>query len=112
MTVEELIRIAAERTPQRLEVEQAATAAGRSSEEICDLLSRTVAQRYLAGEYRYAFADVVMNNLFAYLSVFSARGMPDLSFGVYLAFDAGEYMKGGEFRTRELLGRLRDLVDA
>ena len=112
MTLEDLIRIAGERTPQRSEVEQAAKAAGYSSEELCDLLSRTVARGYLTGRYDYAFADGVMNNLFAYLTLLSAHPMPDLSFGVYLAFDAGEYQKGGESVTRDLLGRLPNLGDA
>ena len=112
MGIDELIQIASERTLRVSEIDQTAIDLGRSAEDVCDLFSRAVAQRYLAGEYSYDLADAAMNSLFSYAIPVSARALPALSWSVYIAFDEGEYREGGETVTRELLAKVPGLIDA
>ena len=80
--------------------------------EFLNAVAQHVADGYLRGIYSYSFGDAVMNNLFGFIFA-DAHDFPDLAFGVYLAFDEGEYRKHDdppdfdlESRTREMLVRL------
>jgi hypothetical protein len=116
MSLDALIEIASVRMPQMAEVDAAAGVLGLSVSDLCDQLSRTVAERFVQGVYSFAVADSVMNNLFGFAHAVSGQGLPALSWSVYLAFDDGEYEHPedppelqGEYRTRVLLAQIASL---
>lgn len=112
MTVDELI-IAASHVPLSAPaVEQVANAQGATLEEVCDLIARTVAERYRSRHYSWEFADMVMTNLFSFGCDALANGLPKFALLVHEAFDEGEWLHGsvdqpeGQARTDALLEEL------
>jgi hypothetical protein len=59
--------------------------------EFCNSFSHRIAHEYAVGRLSFGIADRAMNRLHTFSYVTQDRGMPDYSWEVYLAFDAGEY---------------------
>lgn len=59
--------------------------------EFCNSFSRRIAHEYYADRLSFMAANRAMNRLHTYSYVTQDLGMPDYSWEVYLAFDAGEY---------------------
>jgi hypothetical protein len=94
------------------EVELVARRLGLPVAGLIDLFARTVAVRYLRGEYAFGFADMAVNQLFGFAHAESGLGLSEFAWRVYGAFDEGEYIREGEpvdeqgeVRTRQLLAR-------
>ncbi len=88
-----------------------ARACGDTWEHVADTFARTVAVRYLDGQYTWEVADAIMNALnSAYIN--EDRVPTGLAYDIYTAFDEGEYLhfedpeNDGEPRTRSLLAKL------
>lgn len=116
MSLDALIEIASVRMPQVAEVNSSADVLGLSVSDLLDELSRMVAERFVQGTCSFTVADFVMNNLFGFAHAVSGVGLPELSWSIYLAFDAGEYEHPedppelqGEYRTRVLLAQIASL---
>jgi hypothetical protein len=92
-----------------------AQARGDTWEEVADDFARTVAARYLHGEYSWKVADAIINGLnSAYIN--EDRVPTGLAWEVYYAFDEGEYLQiedpQGEARTKVLLAELSGRLGA
>jgi hypothetical protein len=110
MTLEPFVELVAGRVPTANDVESAAHALQLSVPDLCDEVSRAVALRFVDGRYSFEVADTIMNNLFAFAYAVQGGGLPKLAWGVYQAFDEGEYEHAGDppelqgaARTRRLL---------
>ena len=64
---------------------------GVSHSELCLAFSTRVASGYLDGRLSFEAADRAMNTLFAFSYVDKDRGMPDLAWQIFNAFDEGEF---------------------
>ena len=114
MELDELIETASSNRPLAVaDVEATARQLGQAVPDLVDLFARTVATRYLRGDYSFAHADMAMNQLFGFAHAVSGMGLPEFAWHVFGAFDEGEYLhdgeplaRQGEARTRELLGRI------
>jgi hypothetical protein len=114
MGLDDLIETASSNRPLALaDVEATARQVGLAVPDVLDLFARTVAMRYLKGDYSYGHADMAMNQLFGFAHAVSGVGLPEFAWQVFGAFDEGEYIhdgeppeQQGESRTRELLGRI------
>ena len=113
MSLQELINKAEAEHLETSDVEHAATQLGISIEELCDLVARTIASRYLDGSIEWAYGDRVMNSLHAWAYGPSDVCLSEVAWEVFSAFDEGEYIHQGDppnmapdARTRPLLLRL------
>jgi hypothetical protein len=117
MKLDDLIKTASSNQPlDSADVEGTAQQLALSVGEVLDLFARTVASRYLRGEYAYGLADMAMVQLFTFAYNVTDLGLSDFAWEVFYAFDEGEYIhegepleQQGEVRTRELLGRIDSL---
>jgi hypothetical protein len=119
MTIDDLIRIAWERSPRTQEIEAAARHAQVTVVRLYDLFAKSVATRYLRGELSYTDGDAAMNGLFGYAYPGGGQEFDRLAWQVYLAFDEGEHVHAGEpiesqgeAKTRALLAKIAELTDA
>jgi hypothetical protein len=120
MKLDDLITTASSNRPLvPADVEAVAREAGLAVPALIDLFARTVAIRYLKGDYAYGDADMAMNQLFYFANAVSGLGLSDFAWQVFDAFDEGEYIHGGEpleeqgeVRTRKLLGCIASLGGA
>ena len=82
---------------------------------VIDLFARTVATRYLQGDYSYERADMAMNQLYGFAYMANDLGFSEFAWEVFYAFDEGEYVHAdpesthGEELTRELLNKISSL---
>ena len=119
MTIDDLIRIASERSPRLDEIEAAAGNAQLTVVRLYDAFAKRVATRYLRGDLSYTDGDAAMNSLFGYAYPGGGPEFDHLAWQVYCAFDQGEYLhvgepveSQGEAKTRELLANIAELTDA
>lgn len=63
---------------------------------LLDQLARHIAQGYRDGAWSFEDADGAMNNLWAFLCSQKDFEIPPYFYGVYEAFDAGEYYHSGD----------------
>jgi len=99
MTLDEFIVLATSRVPDSKDVEQAAQRLGISKTELCDLVARTVAERFLSRAMPWSAGGTAMNNLFSYALHAGHPGVEDLPLfarRVFESFDEGEYEHLGE----------------
>jgi hypothetical protein len=75
-------------------------------QRLYDAFARDVAEGYRSGRYSWPDADAAINHLFSFAYAVSGEGLSDYAFLVYQAFDEGEYQKGGQSVTDELLSKL------
>lgn len=95
-----------------------ADAHGLSVAELLNVLSLTVADRFMAGEMSYDDADGIANTIYAVMmeeAVAFGDGfeLPEPAFAIYEAFDAGEWDRGDgsdpvERRTKPVLRKILD----
>ena len=116
MRVNDLIEAAASNQLLSSYVESVAREMRMTLPELMDEFARTVAAAYLAGRYSYGFADMAMNQLFAFAHVETKLGLSKFAWKVFAAFDEGEYVRDGvsideqgEALTRKLLGEIESL---
>ena len=120
MKLDDLIETAASNHPlDSVNVEEVARQTSLSIPGVLDLFAKTVASRYLRGDYSYGFGDMAMNQLFSFAYTETGVGLSDFAWQVFAAFDEGEYTRElappeqqGEALTRELLGRIGSLGGA
>ncbi len=117
MKVGDLINIAASNQPLPLaDVESVAAEMDVSVPCVLDAFARTVAIQYLQGKISFDFADVAMTQLFGFAITDSGIGLSEFAWGVFGAFDEGEYIhegmtdeEQGEALTRKLLAKIDSL---
>jgi hypothetical protein len=117
MKVGDLINIAASNQPLPLaDVESVAAEMDVSVPWVLDAFARAVAIQYLQGKISFDFADVAMTQLFGFAITDSGIGLSEFAWGVFEAFDEGEYIhegmtdeEQGEALTRKLLGKIDSL---
>lgn len=91
------------------DIEPHCKAAGYSFSEFSDAFARRVVERYLSDDLSWSDADVAMNHVFEIMTYHCAPTLPDYGWGVYLAFDAGEYIAPfGDEVTKPLLAKLHE----
>lgn len=80
------------------EVDRVMNSLGLGPEQFCDAFARLSAEMYLAGEISFEEADGAVNALHWYSSMgpWGMDLLPEFSWQVYLAFDAGEHSHGGK----------------
>ena len=115
----DLIETAALNRPLSADVEFVAKEIGLPVPEVIDLFARTVATGYLRGDYPFGFADMAMNQLFAFAHVATGFQLSEFAAQVFGAFDQGEYIREGasieeqgEALTRRLLSGIPSLGGA
>jgi hypothetical protein len=116
----DLIEIAALNRPlESADVESVAQEMGMPVPALIDLFARTVATGYLQGYYSFGFADMAMNQLFAFALVPTGVELSEFAWRVFGAFDQGEFIRPdapieeqGEALTRRLLGGIASLGGA
>jgi hypothetical protein len=64
--------------------------------EFCIAFARYVAENYVSGVLEFSVADQAMNELYAYSYHDADRGMPELAWEIFHAFDEGEYRHAGD----------------
>ena len=102
---------------QDADVARAMNAMELSPLQLCDAFARMSAELCVSGELSYEEADGAVNALHWYSSMgpWNMDLLPEFSWQIYLAFDAGEHDHGGRFpnsvteltfpRLEELLAR-------
>ena len=108
MTVDDLINRAAGAGLTAEEVDACAVALGQSIASVIDTAARAIVDRFVRGEYSWAFSDAAMNGLYGFAYVASDAGLSPFAMAVYEAFDAGEIAAVGtepDDRSRDLLRR-------
>jgi len=94
-------------------LEESSLELGLSLKDLFDRLSKEVAEGFLRGEYSWSFSDNAMNFIFGSWSRQAAViDLPDLTHGIFLAFDAGETSANPEAETTALLKTQLDNGDA
>lgn len=101
MTVDDLIAIASRGPLNAVDVERAANELGTSAGEMFDRLARRIAEGYASGEYELGICDAAMNEVFGYTHVTTNIGLSPFAWGVFEAFDQGEFR--GEEVTKILI---------
>ena len=99
MTLNELIALTANRVPTSTDVAQTAQRLAISKPALCDLIAKTVAERFLSGALSWNTGDRVMNNLYAYALHSNdpdVEDSPPFARRVFEALDEGEYEHLGE----------------
>jgi hypothetical protein len=107
--------LATSRVPESKDVEQTAKSLGISQAELCDLVARTVAERFLSSAMPRSAGDAAMNNLFSYGLQARDPDVEDLPLfarRVFESFDEGEYEHFGESAEWQGDGRIRLLLQA
>ena len=62
----------------------------------CDAFALHVAKAYMAGELGFEVADRAMNELYSYSYYDADRGMPEIAWAIFNAFDSGEFCHRGD----------------
>ncbi len=113
MTLHGLIQDVYSSVPKVEEFNKIALENHATVSELLDSIARDVAIGYMNNIYSWQFCDVVMNNLFSFVSACLRIEIPEFTFKVYVAFDEGEYLKkpgknilNGEPLTKSLLVQL------
>jgi hypothetical protein len=104
MTTEDLLRIATSAPGLPLPagiVDRVAAESGQSVNDVLDGVARRVAEGYVAGEYDFELGDPVMNAVFGYTTVVPGAELSPFAWGIFEAFDQGEFR--GEEVTRTLV---------
>ena len=92
MTLSEIEKIAAQRSVSIPEAKAACESSGRSLKALLDEISLGIACRYIDGNASFDYCDAVMNGLFDIILLGEENAISsDLAWGIYLAFDEGEY---------------------
>lgn len=119
MTIDDLIKIARERSPGIDEIEAAARDLQMNVVQLYDVIAKSVATSFLRGELSYTDGDAAMNSLFGYAYPGGGPEFGRLAWQVYQAFDEGEYIHAdeaielqGEAKTLALLAKIVELNDA
>lgn len=80
---------------------------------LCDVLSKEIAEDYLSGNITWDDGDIAMNSLFAWAYGEDNIGLSEFSMAIFSAFDQAEFKhdqpvdSGPEFHT---LPRLRNIL--
>ena len=101
MSLEDLIAVASRGTITTADIQRTATELSASPEELLDRIARRIAEGYTSGDYDFHFCDTVMNQVFAYATVTTAHGLSKFAWGIFEAFDQGEFR--GEEVTKRLI---------
>jgi hypothetical protein len=103
VTVNDLISAASHGPLMASDLERAVIATGLATVEVLDRVSRRIAEGYVSGEYDFAIADAVMNAIFGYATASTTASveLSKFAWGVYEAFDQGEFR--GEDVTKCLI---------
>jgi hypothetical protein len=113
MEIEDLIQAAANSSLDELVVREAVRVTRLSVEELFDVITESIVERFVRGECTWEFGNSVMRSLFEF-AVLEPGGekLGDYAFDVFNAFDQGEYPHPGE--PEELQGEVktRDLLAA
>ena len=104
MTVDDLIALASVGPLKASDVEQTADGMGTTVIEMFDRFARRIADGYTSGVYDFNLCDGAMTYLFTYAHTASNIGLSPFAWGVFEAFDQGEFR--GEEVTRDLLARV------
>lgn len=105
MDARRLIEIAKEGRLDTAELTAACAFLCTDLPDLCDSLSKEIAEGYLQGHISWDDGDVAMNSLFAWAYGADDVGLSDFSMTVFLAFDQGEFRhdqpadSGPEFHT-------------
>jgi hypothetical protein len=62
----------------------------------CDAFALHVAKAYMAGELGFEVADRAMNELYSFSYYDDDRGMPEVAWAVFEAFDSGAFIHDGD----------------
>jgi hypothetical protein len=94
MTIEDIVQKAFDRPPDCPQVGKADVEAFCQREQITtteflERFARYIVEGYVAGRFTWLSCDTAMNGLSGLMSQYVL--MPDYPWGVFLAFDAGEY---------------------
>lgn len=115
MTLDEFIVLATKQMPISEDVELAAQRLALSKTEFCDLVARTVAERFQCNAMSWSAGDTAMNNLFSYALHAGdpeIEDLPPFARHVFEAFDEGEYEHVGEPPEYQGEARTTLLLDA
>ena len=74
-------------------------------EAFCDLFSRRVAHEFAANRLSFEAADAAMNRLYSFGLRNSDSVIPPYTWDVYLAFDAGEYIRREDSESVDPAGK-------
>lgn len=113
MNATRLIEMAMRGRLETAELNAASATRGIGLPDMCDRLSKEIAEGYLQGEISWDDGDMAMNCLFAWAYGPDDVGLPDFSMNVFLAFDQAEFRhdqpleSGPEFHT---VPRLRAIM--
>jgi hypothetical protein len=105
MNATRLIEIAVSGRLETAELNAASTTLGIGLPNLCDRLSKEIAEGYLQGDISWDDGDLAMNCLFAWAYGAEDVGLSEFSMDVFLAFDQAEYRhdqppeSGPEFHT-------------
>lgn len=105
MNARRLIEIALDGRLETAELNAACAALGTDLGNLCDAISKEIAECYLKGDISWDDGDVAMNCLFAWAYGTDDVGLSDFSMNVFLAFDQAEFRhdqppeSGPEFHT-------------
>ncbi|MFL6505596.1 MAG: hypothetical protein ACJ8KC_09285, partial [Candidatus Udaeobacter sp.] len=91
MTLDDIIRNAADQPFDATEVSALCKELSMSLEEFTDAVSRIIATRYSGRQLDFGFCDAVMNHLYAFTTKRGEEPMPPYALSVFIAFDEGEY---------------------
>lgn len=91
MTLDDLIRKAADQPFAQFEVDAVCAQQGLVVGELFDTISRRIVRGYTSGDLSFDFCDAVMNHVYSFMLLKHEMAPPDYSYSVFLAFDEGEY---------------------
>jgi len=104
VNLDDLISVA-QREPLKVnDIDRAAMQVGASPAEVLDMVSRRIAEGYANAEYDFALCDAVMNRVFQYATNSTDFELSRFAWGVFEAFDQGEFR--GEEVTRSLIAAI------
>ena len=95
--------------PETSELLAACAELGIGLHDLCDELSKEIAEGYLRGDISWNDGDRAMNSLFAWADGADDVGLSKFAMDVFLAFDQGEFShdqppeSGPEYHTVPLL---------
>jgi hypothetical protein len=77
------------------DIEEWSAKAGLSRSALYDAIALRLALGFHSNTFGFSFCDWIVNDLFAVIMV-QNEATPDLFWGVFLAFDAGEFYPNGD----------------
>ena len=101
VSFDDLIAAAVTGTVTATDIERVVTNGTASPGEMLDSISRRIAVGYTNGEFDFPVCDAIMNHVFAYSTITPGVELSRFAFGVFEAFDQGEFR--GEEVTRRLI---------